>query len=353
MKKRPAISELIHEIHAAQSDGRGEFDAGLFPSWRENRTFFYSRPDQNIFCSLSVAFVLMHLEEDLEERERRVCQEIRENVVAALPKFESLKGKDTYNFWKTRPSKHFPKGYFMHRFRHFQLPDDVDDTALAFSVMRAPEAQISALKEKLKLHCAPDSKVYDTWFGKDMPKENDFCALCNLMCLLLGASEVLNAYDLATLAFINEGISSNSFLSEPFWLSRNYGNTALIVYHFARLWAMHRPAQLETGRKYLLSRQTELLASAQTLWAKMLLQIGFMKLGGEPHGAFDEMQPFQQEAKPYFFVASLFAPLGKKWTNALAEKEWTWINWVCPALSLALKVEYEIWRKRSLQKQLP
>jgi hypothetical protein len=225
------INKLIQRIERLQSKGEKRFEKGIFPSLRVNPIWGYSRADNNIFASLSVCFILKSVFDHLEEAEKAKVGLMIENVIQCLPNYQTDSNRHTYNFYRKGVHEHFPNGLLMHRFKHFKLPDDIDDTALAYVVMGLP---VTLLRTELQKH-AHQSGVYDTWFGINMPKEKDVCALCNLMYLVFSSDDILNANDEKTLAFLNDIIVSESFLKNPFWLSRHYGTVPLIVYHFARL----------------------------------------------------------------------------------------------------------------------
>jgi hypothetical protein len=335
------VSNLIGRIASLQSFENEKIPNGGFHSFRKNRFLFYKRPDNNLFATASVGFILKSLRPYLTDENVKSVSCILEKLIPSFEPYQNKDGLQTYNFWTTRPTNHFPFGYLMRHFKHFKLPDDVDDTALVYMVK---ESKIGWLKDKLKRH-AGDNSVYGTWFGQNMPLEHDVCALCNLMCLILGSGLPLNECDEATLAFLKKMLESKDYLDKPFWTSRHYGSISLIIYHYGRFLGSFSPKGFEEVKLELIKTIEKLFAKELIWMNKVLLQSTYIKLGGRYEGLLkwnavtfgweDKMKNESFAA----FIGAPFAPYNAKWTRILASKKLFQIQWKSEAHELALILE--------------
>jgi len=344
------LSELIQRIASLQSKGTKTCPYGLFLSIRENRAFLYARQDNNVFASLSIAYILKTINPYLLPDEKAMVNGILEDVRSLLWQYQNKEGLKTYNFWLTKPSQHFPNGYLMKRFKYFKLPDDIDDTSLVFLIKEYNEEGILWLKNKLQKHT--NSKVYSTWFGENMPIEQDVCALCNLMVLISDSASELNEYDRATLQYLNEIMVSGEFLRNPFWVARHYGTVPLIIYHYARLLQVNEILELKEARECLLKLIPDLFMKEKIWMNKVLLQTSFLKIAQSSEkqsvlkwnamgGDWEEEWKSQHF---YPFIGAPFAPLSLGFLKGLASKIFFQIGWKCEAHELTLLLENVILR---------
>lgn len=346
------VSEFIERIALLQAHGNDIFPDGTFESFRENRFWLYKRPDSNIFGTVSVAYILKGLKSQVSELDSNKVDQI---IKVAKQNFELYRNKDglkTYNFWQTKPSQHFPNGHFMKCFRHFKLPDDIDDTSLVYMVSAYSLEEVLWLKEKLKKHAFTD-KVYSTWFGLNMPLEKDVCALCNLMCLLLASKISLNDHDRATLNFLNSVVLSNDIQRNTFWVSRHYASVPLIAYHYARLLGTFDIKEMEDAKKALV-RLIEHSFDSETMWMnKVLLQTAYLKLsekGKDNILNWNCLDQFENKQNRFYsFIGAPFAPLKSKFLKNLGSLAFLQIGWKCEAHELALLVENLVLRENCLK----
>ncbi|AWW00191.1 hypothetical protein DJ013_19250 [Arcticibacterium luteifluviistationis] len=323
----------------------------MFESFRENKVLLYKRPDSNIFGTVSVGYLLKSLKPFFSEKANEEIDKILVKMEPSFPFYENKDGLKTYNFWQTKPSQHFPSGYFMKHFRHFKLPDDIDDTALVYMTKGYSKKEVNWLKEKLKEHAFPD-KVYSTWFGVDMPLERDVCALCNLMSLLLDAKLELNEHDKATIDFLNSTVVSKDFLKNTFWVSRHYATVPLIIYHYARLLGQFEIDEMAESRRVLIDLIPGLFKTEKVWMNKVLLQTAYLKFNENltcqlvEWNALDESNINSKEF--YSFIGAPFAPLKNKYLKQLGSKKVFQIGWKCEAHELALVLENLVLRENYL-----
>lgn len=359
MPSQPVLNETeatVRRIAALQSLGRGPFPAGLFPNWRYHATLPYRRADTNVFCTAITVFTLNGIRADLTPAARQVVDDIARNARQAYPAYRNPTGRPTYNNYETRPGGHFQTGYVFHRFRHFRLPDDIDDTALVMLTQPPAREDLLRLKELLPRHAngtrrrvvnAPpeyrDLPAYSTWFGERMGIDLDVCALCNLLLLIFGENLPLNGWDEASLAFIRRVVLSDDYRRRPFDVSHHYPRPALIFYHVSRLLAAHDPAQLAGCRQKLLADGPALLRETPDFFDAVLLKTSLKKLGATVPSLIKPVDFEQQLSRHPFFVGCMLTPFERpRLLYHWAHHPFTHFRWNCPAHALALWAEYLI-----------
>ncbi len=347
-------TQLLRTIADLQADGKGLTPAGLFPACRFQPQWGYYRPDTNGFQTAATLLTLQTVRPLVEPDAQALIDRISERAAAAYALFRNKDGLATYNFWPTRPSYHFPHGRLMHRFDHFRIPDDIDDTALIYLTTQPDRETLHWLKTKLTQHANgtgrqskntfPDwrhLRAYSTWFGKNMPIEFDACALANLL-LLLGRYDLpLNQHDHDSLALLRSMIETERYRTAPFRCSPNYVRTAPIGYHLARLIAQTDPPALRPVRAQLIDGLWAELDKAkqkeqQPDW--LLLSTALLYLGQRPP-KLSFTDPHAGWVDTPFFVAGLLSSYENPVLQRFASHPLTHIRWRCPAHELALWLE--------------
>ncbi|MFN8429588.1 MAG: hypothetical protein U0V04_06390 [Spirosomataceae bacterium] len=295
------IDQIISEIEVAADFGL--HNDGIW-SVRYNPFWGYRRDDNNIFALASSSFILNQIKAHLAEYQRSKVNRISEKIRKVYPKYQNKDGGITYNFYPTKPSKHFANGYLMHRFDHFRLPDDIDDTALIYLTSDYKKHDISELKKRLKNHLTPtpSGEIYDTWFGNNMPHEQDVCALCNLMFLIFSSNIPQETEDINTLNFLADNIQH--LLTKPYSIARHYGHPALIVYHYARLMAGFRIEVLEKRKNELIETSKKILLSEKNPFFRKITEISLLKLGENLRNKNFEFD----DREDYTFIGAPLAP---------------------------------------------
>lgn len=321
---------------------------GVFPCIRENKLIHYQRPDNCIFGTVSTIFILNELKSFLSDDSQELIDNLTQNAQKAYSQYQNKDGLKTYNFWKTMPSQHFPNGYILKYFKHFKLPDDIDDTALIYLTQKNTLDENIWLKEKLRLH-TNNSKIYSTWFGKNMPIEHDVCALSNLMYWIFENKLPLNEFDAASLLHLQNVILSKDFIKKPFKAARHYANTPLIIYHYARLMGKFKIAQLEKCRKPLIEATLELLQKEKGM-NKVILLTSLLKLQNEDFNInyFPEIYNIDKNDTFYSFIGALLAPYSQCVLQKLAPHALFRMNWKCTAHQLALRLEYKVLKQQKI-----
>jgi hypothetical protein len=358
---RTLLHTFIDRVEKLQSRGEPFFPPGIFPAFRVNRLIGYQRPDTTIFFSAISAFTLQslktHQHADLQERIDVICK----SIIANYPDFANKDGLKTYNFWRTKPSRHFPNGYLFHRYEHFRIPDDVDDTAFVYLTTDPSRDDLHWLKEKLTIHANGYKQwirntyseyrslpAYSTWFGKNMYIEFDVSVLCNLMYCILKYELPWNKHDEASMEYIRSVIASGRYMTVPFRCAHQYPRTALIIYHVARLIGAFDPAALSGIKQKLIDDTMRLLDTTNNKMDKVLLATALMRLGigtaripVENYGSAD-FKGF------YFFIAGLLTAYENPILYRLSVIPLFHMHWVCEAHCWVLLFEYEtLWNQQS------
>ena len=351
------IDSLIERIALCQSRGDAFFPNGIFPSYRHNKYLFYRRPDTNIFYTANIVFILNQINEKVSEKSQTIIKHITEKAIKNYPDFQNKDGLKTYNFWKTKPSKHFPNGRIFKHFDHFRIPDDIDDTALIYLTLPHSREDVLWLKEKVKLHCfaspggglysippqGTKGLVYSTWFGKNMPIEHDVCALCNLMYLFEKHQLPLNEYDEAVFAFLREVILQAKYINNAFKVAHNYATTPLIIYHYARLLGNFAIPQIEVCRENLIVKIKQLLDNELSTMNRVILETSLLKLDKSIPSAINiqNLTPRTRNSFTYF-IAGLLSSYKNSILYFFAPFKITQMKWECEAHELALLVERSV-----------
>ena len=352
MPQTQSIETTLH--HAIQEISRLQNADGLLPAIRHNPYWpGYRRNDENVFFTAITVFTLQqHVRPQVSAAWQQQIDRITDRARLAYPAFRNKDGLATYNFWPTRPSRHFPNGWLFHRFEHFRIPDDIDDTAMVYLTNAPAETDRNWLKTKLVQHANlatnqirttfpeyRNLRAYSTWFGKNMPVDFDACALSNLLYCIFQYKLPLNQHDHDSLALLRGVVESGQYLTEPFRCAPHYARPSLIIYHLARLMADFNPAALEPIRPRLIADAKHELTRATNRMEKILLATALLRLGQTPPEI--ELAAIERDfAGFHFFIAGLLTAYEQPLLRRLAGQPVVQLRWQCEAHSWALMAEY-------------
>jgi len=351
-----SVSRFINNITLLQQQNDPLFPGGLLPAYRTNPLIHYSRPDTNVFFSAISAFTLLHTVQPAQSEElQQKIDRILSSICATYPEFQNKDGLKTYNFFKTKPSRHFPNGYLLHRLEHFRIPDDIDDTAMIYLTTQPAQEELIWLKNKLTQHANgtkiwirntyPEYKLlkaYSTWFGKNMYIEFDCCVLSNMLLCIYHYGLPLNQHDHDSLLYIKSVIETDRYINEPFRCAHQYPRTNLIAYHVARLIGMFNPEVLQPVKEKLIRDCYKLLAGADHIMDRILLSIALLRLGERPE-RIDTTGINKNDFEGfYFFIAGLLTAYENPILYQIASSQLFHMYWVCEAHCWVLLAEYEV-----------
>jgi hypothetical protein len=339
---------MISRIISQTDDLLNNLAKGLSASSiRFNNRWAYQRNDDNLFALASAALLLSQSSPrlNLEQQERLLSQILKLNTF-----FEAYKNKDdreTYNFYKTKPSRHFPNGCLMHRFDHFRLADDIDDTALVFLSTNKPKQEVSQLKQLAESHAVTVSlnyhpkRVFSTWFGKNMPADIDVCALLNLLTLFQKHHELSGEIVDNTILFLKQEVVSNRIFNQPFWAARHYANVPLILYHYARFMENDNLGYFNELKEFLIEKAKEQILKESVFLNIVLLETSLIKWGIERSKI---AIPLDWQTGFYSFIGAPLGPFEAKFNlsffSKIAASSLTHIYWKSDLHENAILLEY-------------
>ncbi|WP_420150794.1 hypothetical protein [Spirosoma sp.] len=341
------IDAIIQRIASLQDK------TGLFPAVRSNAMIGYQRADTNVFFSAITVFTLQNLRLSVSLESRKQIDQIQQRVVKAYPLFRNKDGLNTYNFWPTRPSRHFPNGYVFHRFEHFRIPDDIDDTAMVYLTTEPVRADQLWLKEKLAQHANGSQpqrirntypeyrqlRAYSTWFGKNMGVDFDACALSNMLYCICYYGLPRNQHDTDSLTYLRAIVESERYVAEPFRCAPHYARTSLIIYHLARLMTAFDIPELRPIRSRLITDAKQELARATNRIEQIILTTSLLRFGET--GPTIPLERIEQDFMPFnFFIAGLLTAYEQPLLRRFADRPIVQMRWQCEAHSWALVAEY-------------
>lgn len=354
--------EIIQKIAYLQDTAnRKYFPEGIFESYRSNKYLHYRHPDTNIFFTAITVFTLNNIKEFLSSASQLLVENITKKAIKSYHLFKNKDGLNTYNFFQTNPSQHFPHGNILHRFNHFKIPDDIDDTAMIYMTLPHTKEEAKWLQTKLIQHSNKyknqikntfpeykNLKAYSTWFGKDMYIEFDACALSNILYCQLYFGLELDEYGHDSVKYIQQTILTNQYIEQPFRVAHQYARTPLIMYHVMRLMdKFHIPA-LEICRDKLEADILHYLRKKDLeFWDRILLEISF---NSEPKINKNDIEFTNLnvvDTNSPFFIAGLLTAYENPLLYKLSSSKLFHINWTCEAHSLALLAEWMVVTSRN------
>ena len=357
------LEHFIAKIEDLQSRGDRYFPEGIFPAYRINPIIGYRRKDTTMFFSSIIAFTLQSVRKKVVGDVQVKIDEVVARVVGNYPDFQNKDGLKTYNFWKTKPSEHFPNGYLFRHFDHFRIPDDIDDTAFAYLTTDPSRNELLWLKEKLAKHANGKKRqirntyaeyrslhAYSTWFGKNMYVEFDVCVLSNVLYCIFHYELPLNQHDDDSLRYIHSAIATSRYLNAPFRCAHQYPRSSLIIYHVTRLIAAFNPERLIDIKQKLINDTKALLSQSKNQMDRVILSISLMRLNERTERIAVENFTTADFKGFYFFIAGLLTAYETPLLYRLSDHPLFHMHWVCEAHCWTLLAEYEtLWRNTSVK----
>ena len=349
--------EILLKISELQSTGDKNYASGLFPSQRFHLYLPFEREDNNIFFSASIAFILQNLWHKLSEEEQKLADEICRKVVANYLDYKNKDGLDTYNFWRTDGSPHFPNGKILSRVNKVRIPDDADDTSLIYLTSNPSREKVLWLKEKLVQHANlskkqiantfpeyKNLKAYSTFFGNNMFIEFDVCVLCNILYFVFQNKLELNQHDYDSISFICSVIEKEQFLEKPFYASHSYPSVPVILYHVARLLEKFEVPRLSEIKNKIVADLQLLLEKEKDKMNRVILSTSLMRLGSLiPNPS--PMERGAEQERFSFFHAGLLTAFENPITYKLAGNSLFHLKYKCEAHRHALILENIVYCK--------
>jgi hypothetical protein len=353
-----SVSVLLKRLSAMQGRGEGCYPIGIFPSQRVHEATRTVREDDNVFFTACIVDMLQRSHHLMTDDEIAVADDICARAVAAYPLYRNKNGLDTYNYWRTRPSRHFPNGRFMHRFDHFSLPDDIDDTALVYLTEKASDERVLWLREKLKVHANlayrqarntfPEYrhlKVYSSFIGKNMYIDFDVCVLSNLMRLLLPVvGNDLNEYDRDSLYFIADVVRKGRHLTDPYLSAPQYASSHLILFHLSRLVPLLPKDMMDL--RDIVNRDLHVAHRTSVGMSRLMLENALLELGETPKGKTSWLDSVINDPRFNYFIAGLLTAYEGTLPQMMARWPITQLKYRSEAFNVMLLIHNRLLNKQ-------
>jgi len=351
------INILLQKIEERQQSTEMHPSEGIFPSFRKFAFTNYRRADNNLFFTSLILLILNRCIHTITNKEaKKIIRRIKANAYKNFHLYKNKAGGVTYNFWQEHPKNAFPNSKIIFNHKHFHIPDDLDDSALAYIAKPHTLAEVYGLKRRAEVHInsyrktventfdfLKDIETYTTWSGDTMYYEFDLCVTCNLLSCFGHYNLPKDKYDLNAVRLIELILEKNYHLTYPYESSHHYANKSMILYHLARLCVFDAEFKKKWAKK-ISSDIEEVFHKEEYLLGKIILANALMKLGSKaPQIDFDNL-PL---AFP-FFIIGLMTPYENKLARNLAKNNLTWLEYNCEAYSIALKLVYLILKNQTL-----
>ncbi|MBC7389578.1 MAG: hypothetical protein H7329_10230 [Opitutaceae bacterium] len=311
------IDSLLKTICSFQQANSSFYNHGLFPSQRVYlKQKNYIREDNNVFFTGLIVWTLQTYESRLSLINHKLIDSVSKEATKNYSLYKNKNGGVTYNFWQTNPSQHFPNDSYFSKRKKYQLPDDLDDTAILYhSTFHSDSAKIilkhlineNANRSKKTIHNTfrefKHKPAYSTWFGDKMPVDFDICVQANALLLVLNQKLAQDETDIETAHLIIEIVRKDYHLKYPQLISPHYQNTAVILYHLSRLISIHPELGfLGIKEKIIGDIQSHILKQNSPMEI-LLLENSLLMLGNKPLSSITIKDTDFQNF--YFFVANM------------------------------------------------
>ncbi len=324
---------------------------GLFPSTRWH-SWGYRREDHSAYFTATILQGLLSLEHCLLPEEKSLLEKIRLRACEGLGPFRNSHGLDRYNFWGTKPAKHFPNGYILRHFPHLRPPDDTDDSVMIYQMQKRTEAEALWLKNHIDdyangsrgwvSNCPEEYRELRAWctfFCENMPFGFDACVISNILYFHRLYGFEVNFKEQDSVKYLSQMLRNKDHLRRPGELSPYYPETSTILFHLARLLSAFQVDGLEDKRRTIEREIEKLLLSPLRKNERTLLEVAWLRLTASKPPVFsgaDRKEPFT------FFVLPLTQEYEGGFLRWLAKKRITHIRFACEAHELALQLEKAI-----------
>jgi hypothetical protein len=326
------------------------FSKGIFPSCRTNTLFNLNRPDDNIFFSVSILYILKSLQPYISQEEQSIISEIEKNLIPNLKLYNNNTERHSYNFWQKSYQKHFPNGVLLHKLKKFQLPDDIDTTSLVQIVGNYNKSETLITKNALPNHAnhfkrsiknghpqLHHFRAYSTWFGENMPIEFDVCVLCNLLLWIHHYNLEINKNDEATLQLIEETINKSLYFTSAFRSAPEYPRDTIILYHISRVIAQTTFLS-DLKNKIVKDLRNIENRKSNTPFDQLLLSNSLLKLGEGPLSS-TPITDFEEIKNNWWFTAGFLSVYSNPIVQKLAPHPLFHFRFYCPGFNMALWYE--------------
>lgn len=324
---------------------------GLFPS-RRFHPWGYQREDYSAYFTAGILQGLTSLEPLLPEEEKEWLERMRLLACAGFRPFQNSHGLERYNFWGTKPAKHFPNGYILRHFPKLRPPDDADDSVMIYQVQKRSREEALWLKNHIDEYangsrawvsnCPEEYRDFRAWctfFCRDMPLGFDACVLSNILYFNRLHDFEVNFREQDSIRFLRLMLENRDHFRRTREVAPYYPEPATILFHLARLISTFTVEGLSDKKRQLEREVEKMLKGPLRKTERTLLEIAWIRLSSSPPPVFsgkDRKEPFA------FFVLPFTQEYEGGLLRWLARRRITHIRFGCEAHEKALELEKQI-----------
>ena len=307
------------------------YNKGLFPSQRLVMNKKKTVEDNNIFLTALTLYTLKSLQDSLTASEKLLINNIINNSSDVFKYYANRNGGITYNFYQVYPNENpFPNARFMKNSKRTRLPDDLDDTSIIYLVKNSSDSLNYQLKNKMVEHSGKEiytstykqfreMEVYKTWFAEKMKQDIDICVLTNVLLFVFEKKLRLSATDSVSMRVIKHVIQNNLHLNKAYLISSHYQNTAIILYHIARLISTANFPVLNELKPKIIQDINNALKNTSNAMENVILLTSLIRLGENTNFSMNFQDLENDMKKFYWFVANPFCG-SKFWLRRILGK---------------------------------
>ncbi len=361
--KAQTIDSIAHQvllrIEHLQSKGDKYFPKGLMPTYRGyEKNSNNIKPDNTVFTTGVIVFILNKLRPKLSVSDQIICDSIAQRAYPSFAKYKNLKGRNTYNFWRTDTLNFSPNsGWLNVVMSKKSLPDDMDDTVMLLLALGITDTEANEVHTLMQDFINTKNstinntfkefkyiKAYSTWFGKKMPVDFDVCVLCNVLYFTKQHHILFTSADTASVNYITQVLDKKYHISDADYVAPYYPTTSLILYHLSRLMSVAEPiVALEKYKPQLIIDTKNCYEKATSIIEKAILQTALMRWGEK------DFQPLLIDGDNFFdalennsfiyFIANMASYLKNPYKRLIGNTGLVKFNYYCPAYNDVLFLE--------------
>lgn len=354
-----SVETLLSRLQSMQSSQSSKyFPAQLFIGQRRNPYFFYDRQDNNVFFTAAIALTLQQAKANLPGIHLPIITDIVESCITAFDHYLDKSTGFRYNFYPKRSGHQFRNGNILHRFKYFELADDVDDTSIIHLVNikhQLTEATLAKAKNAIEFYRTrtlsksesrshlPESHqkylAHGTWCGSDrMTLVYDFCVMCNALLLFEALELESTSIELDSYDFINRCLETGDLWKHPYQTSNYYADPVISLYHAARL---YEKAPERMSYDSLTESYEQIQNQASNLIQQLMMATSALRLGLPSNSLVFSMEQLKEDSNQHsYFIAPMLGSTTSGLLNALAPLRISWLTYHCEAYGIALALEY-------------
>ncbi len=358
------ISQIIRELEQEQLSKTGDFEDGMFYSYRKFAGYPQRfTPDENIFFTAILSFALKNMASELNAANKAACKRIISRAVKAYPAFKNKDKLPTYFFWK--------KGYpvMPHSLiigktgKKLAVSEDLDDTIMIFMTDQQEDTTIKKLKVLMEQSSNGKRRftnttyrqykkvpAYTTYFGKNMLADFDFAVQCNIVYFLKDQQLPLNKNDSATIFLLEQMIKNRDYVNDPTYISPYYVHTPILLYHIARLMGRFKVEALEPYRNQLIADIKMELKRSSNIMTDIILNTSLLRLGYKteplPISDLDQFKNSNQN-QFVFYQARAAILFPNPFKRIFLDFSMLKYHYFCPAYNKTLLLEYLVERNKA------